>query len=245
MSRFFLVLLAGSFCFACSATRKISNVGLRDISSVQAAETVSERRLRASQVHSFAKDCPVELAEEFSFLVMDRVEFPPCPEKMVVSFASAAHYLKSDERTSVEEAINSQCRSLGSVTDGTALDLIFPDSELANLSARSPGSKDAELNNLGSAIQELIGRHLVLDRWVRQNGDFTLPEDVLQHLEQIIVGRKCHLSDDEVDQSYRTIRVLEDVAKILPPGKQRAHIERFLRGIYEIQDRKIEEFFRK
>lgn len=244
MSRLLILSLFLIFV-SCTTTRKISSVGLRDISSLPGADAVSERRQRTFQAVQYAKECPQEVVDEFRFIAMERIEYPVCPEALARTFPVVAHYLKTDERNSIEEAMNTQCRSLGSVTDGTALDLIFPEAELSNLSSRATGSPDPSLNEFRSVVQEMIDRHLLIDRWGRQNGEFILPEELLSHLNLIILDHKCRLSDDEVDQSYRSIRVLEDLVKILPEGKQREHVERLLKGIYVIQDRKIEEFFKR
>ena len=238
------VLMIGIFS-SCTSARNLSNVGLRELSSVHGGETVSKRRLEISQQKEFGKSCPLEVREEFGLLALDIIQFPACPEALTLNFASAAHYFQNEERTVLEEAISSQCRSFGSVTDGTALDQVLTDTELANLSSRATGGNDPALEHLKAGIQELSERHLLLDRWTRQNGDFTLSEEVLLHLDELINEHKCKLFDDEVDQSYRSIRALEDLARVLPEGRQRGHIQRFLQGIYDIQDRKIEEFFRK
>lgn len=231
---------------ACAASRKISSVGLREISSVAPAQKVSERRLRLAETKKFAKDCPQGLVDFLPALTLEDIEFPACPDSLVQNYHDALQLLKGDERTALEEAINSQCRSMGSSIDGTSIDLIFPREELRNLAARySEGTAEARiLGATREGIIALIEHHLPLDRWAQQNGQFLLSEEMVASLERIVLKRGCRLTDEEVDASFHTIRRLEDLSRILVEGPQKQELSKLLHAIYAMQDRKIEEFFR-
>ncbi|MGE3262635.1 MAG: hypothetical protein AB7K68_12710 [Bacteriovoracia bacterium] len=246
MYRFCVYASMAFLLFGCSAARKISSVGLREISSVSSTQAFSERRLRLSETKKFAKECPVEIVELLPVLALEDVDFPACPESLTQNFHAALPLLKSEERTVVEAAINSQCRSLGSVVDGTSIDAIFSASELKNLAARFPESSPEALcmGATRDGILFLIEHHLPLDRWVQRNGGYLLSEETVNSLDKIVNVRKCRLSDDDVDSSFHTIRGLEDLARLLIEGEQRTQVERLLKGLYGVQDRKIEEFFR-
>ncbi|MGZ3693099.1 MAG: hypothetical protein ACXWQO_02615 [Bdellovibrionota bacterium] len=247
MSRVLFALASMALVFlGCSASRKISSVGLREISSISSAQVVSEKRLRLSESKKFAKECPAAITEILPTLALEDVEFPACPEALVANSHAALALLKSEERTSLEEAINSQCRSLGNPTDGTSIDLVFPGSELRNLGARYPekSTESQVLSATRDGISSLIEHHLPLDRWVHQNGGYLLSEEVVASLDKLMNEKKCKLSDEEVDVSFTTIRGLEDLSRLLTEGDQKHEVEQLLRGIYSVQDKKIEEYFR-
>jgi hypothetical protein len=246
MYRFLLLASMALLIAACSASRKISTVGLRELSSVASAQAVSERRLRLSETKTFAKECPAELMQTVPALALENLEFPRCPDSLLNNFQTALPLLKSEERSVLEEAINSQCRSLGNSADGTSIDSVFPTSELHNLAARyAENSTDSKvMSATRDGITYVIEHHLPLDRWAKQNSGYLLSEEVVISLDKIVNQRKCKLSDEEVDSSFQTIRSLEDLTRLLAEGEQRQGVEKLLSGIYSVQDRKIEEFFR-
>lgn len=247
MSRFLLIIATFSIlAAACSATRKISSVGVRELSSAEKAQVVSNLRLRLADTKKIAKQCPAELAHLLPNLALEDVIFPGCPAELAENFHAALPLLKPEERTAVEEAINSQCRSLGSNLDGTSMDVIFTSSVLGNLAARYPEEtpESRALAGTRDGLSFLISHHLPLDRWVKTSSSYLLSEEVIAALEKMVVTRKCKLSDSDMDGSFHTIRLLEDLARILIDGEQREKITKLLVAIYAVQDRKIEEFFR-
>lgn len=250
--RIFLFLFAACSLASCSATRKISQVGLREPASVQVSISVSELRSQIIESREFAKACPQEIRDNFAKLAAERIHFPGCPSGLNELVQTAIPYLKLEERSTMEEVINSQCRSLGNSEFGDALENL-----LANYDSSGPLGRRAKivqtllpldgetrnLQNLQGAVQELVDYHLPLDRWVRRNGDHVLPDEELTHLNRLIFTDGCRMTDQEVDQGYRTIRGLEELAKILKDGPQRDRIQSFLLGVDKVISQKLKEFF--
>lgn len=247
MLRFRFCIAAGMMLvLGCTATRKISTVGVREISSVRTAQVVSARRLHLSDLQQPPKECPADFVKTVQNLALEDVDFPSCPESLVNKLQTLLPILHSEERTAVEEAVSSQCRSLGSSADGSALDAVFPPNELRNLAARYPdgSAESTALKQAQEGITYLIDHHLPLDRWVRQNGGYLLSEEVVANLDKLINVRKCKFADEEVDSSFQMIRGLEDLDRILIESEQKRELRQMLHGLYLVQDRKIEEFFR-
>ena len=69
------------------------------------------------------------------------------------------------------------------------------------------------------------------------------PDDDLTQLNYLIIEKSCRMTDQEVDQAYRTIRSLEELSDILKDGPQEERINRFLEGMHQIIDKKLKEFF--
>jgi len=250
--RIFLFLLVGCSLVSCSATRKISQVGLREPSSVQISDSASELRSQIIENLEFAKACPQEIRDNFAKLATERINFPACPLNLNELVQTAVPYLKLEERSTMEEVINSQCRSLGNSEFGDALE-----SFLANYDSSGPLGRRAKivqtllpqdgetrnLQNLQGVVKELVDYYLPLDRWVRRNGDHALPDEELTHLYRLIFTDGCKMTDQEVDQGYRTIRGLEELAKILKDGPQRDRIQSFLVGVDKVISQRFKEFF--
>lgn len=235
----------------CTASRKLSQLERREPAAVRES-AVSELRLRASSLTSFPKSCPKEVKEVFADLAEDRVLFPACPSGLAESIQTALPFLKIEERSTMEEVVNSNCRSLGFTEFGDSLENLVTNYDTTGpLGRRSRIVEtllptDAETKNLRELknhLEEVVTYHLPLDRWVRRNGEFVLPEEDLNQLHHLVVEKGCRMSDQEVDQGYRTIRGLEELEKILKDGPQRQKIERFLVGIHKVIEQKLKEFF--
>jgi hypothetical protein len=238
------------FC-ACGTTRKISQVGLREPSSDSNAVVISDLRNRISQTEKLAANCP-KGTEYFSALASERVIFPTCPSPLVENFQHALNYLKMEERTTIEEAITSQCRSLSNAQYGESLESLVANFESTGPLGRRAAithtlrSTEAEtkiLLGLKKGLEELVYQNLPVDRWVEVNGDFLIPERDLSQLDRLLVTQSCRLGDQDLEESYQMTRSLEELARVLKEGEQRSRLENFLGGVHRIIDEKIQEFF--
>lgn len=247
------VLFVLSTCLVlagCGATRKLSQVGLREPSSVRENEAVSELRSRIHVTPKMASTCPGE-AHLFPELAMERVKFPTCPSILVESFQLSMKYLKIEERTTLEEVIGSQCRSLAQGQFGDSLETLLANFETTGPLGRrkqivqtvqSMSDEIQTLTKLKQGLEEVVYKILPLDRWVEANGEYLIPEEELARLEHLLIQRSCR-AEERVDKSYDATRALEDLARVLEEGEQRTRLETFLNGIHKIIDEKIREFF--
>jgi hypothetical protein len=235
---------------ACGTTRKISNVEIRELASGSEPITVSELRARAMQLEKLPRGCPAG-TEVFSRLVSDRLQFPPCPKPLTENFPAALRYLKMEERSTLEEAIESQCRSIGKTQFGESLESLFQ-----NFDSTGPLGRRAQITQtlqstegelkvlagLKKGLEELVYENLPLDRWAEANGDFVVPERELAGLERMIRSG-CRLSDEQLEHSYQMTRAMEELLRVLKDGEIRDRLERFLGGVYRVIDERIQEFF--
>lgn len=243
---FLFALLSG-----CATARKLSQVGLREPASVRDSSRASDLRAKIIALDHLPATCPKGV-QNFAALAKEKVSFPYCPAGLEEAVQSSVPYLKLEERSTMEEAVNSQCRSLGLNEFGDSLE-----SMLVNFDGSGPlgrrsrvqqtlVSTEAEMKlllQLREHLQELVTYHLPLDRWVRRNGEFVLPEEDLAQLHRMIVEKNCKMSDEEVDQAYRTIRSLEELSKIFKEGPQEERISEFLGGMHQVIEKKLREFF--
>jgi len=247
-----LLLLCGWLACGCTTTRKISQVGLREPSSVREATVISAQRSRIIATTEFKKSCPVEIRENYAALAAERIVFPPCPAGLQDTVQNSLPYLTLEERSTMEEVVNSQCRSLGSSEFGEALENMIagydstgPVGRRAKIvqTLRAVDGEERTLGALKEGVQELVHHHLPLDRWVRRNGEHILPEEELKALHRLIEVNGCRMSEEEVDQGYRTVRSLEDPSKLLKAGPQQEKVEAFIGGVHRVIEQKLKEFF--
>lgn len=251
MMRLGCALLSFALLAGCSATRKLSQVGLREPASVKETSQASELRAKVISLSALPASCPKGV-RNFQALAKEKVSFPFCPAGFEEVVQSSTPYLKLEERSTLEEAVNSQCRSLGLNEFGDSLEsLLLNFDSTGPLGRRSRVyqtlvSTEGEMKlllQLKEQIQDLVNYHLPLDRWARRNGEFVLPEEDLIQLHRMIVEKNCKMSDEEVDQAYRTIRSLEELSKILKEGSQEERISEFLDGMHQVIEKKLKEFF--
>lgn len=249
-NRFLLLPLALGLA-ACASPRKLSQVGLREPAAARDSTAISPLRLRVSTTKDFAKGCPAAVKKQLPALSAERVKFPECPENFAEHFQNAMILLKLEERSTLEEVLGSQCHSLGLGEFGDSLEQLLATYEGTGPLGRRLASEEESgqsedvkaLTELKGTLEELVNRHLPLERWGRRYGSFVVPEDDLQYFQKIIFDQGCRLGEEQVDEAYRSIRGLEDLAKVLKEGPQRARIEEFLAGFHDVIDRRIQEFF--
>lgn len=225
----------------------MSKVDLRAPASVKERAEASETRQRVSQYASIPKPCPKEIRQTFSRLANESIKFPPCPVALD-QFQNAIPFLNLEERTTLEEVLGSQCQSMGRGQFSDSLENILVNFESSGPKGRTRDAPlDANalqvLDGLYKGIEETVRLHLPLDRWAEKNGEFVLPEEDLIYMDKLFVSQQCRMTDQEVDQTYRTMRALEDLARIIQPGEQRNMIETFLDGAHNVIDQKVREYF--
>lgn len=234
---------------ACSASRKVSHVDVREPAGVRASAQVSALREKLSQKTGAFPACPASLSEILPLLATERVKLPTCSDKLQTSLEAARAALSVEEISRVEELIEDQCRSSSELQSEGSLEDILRSAELGPASMRSSGQLYSEeqlqrRDALRDSLLEMKRQNEPITEWMRLHGGFVIPDEPLQFLDRIIERSNCRMKSEEVDLSYRTIRSLEDLARMEPEGDpQRLRIERLLSGIYQVIDQKIREFF--
>jgi len=241
-----------SATMACSSLRKISNVETRELASLRTEEVISPLRDKVSQIQQFAKACPQEVVELLPVLANERVSFPACPLKLAESFEAAKEVLRGEEKSTIEELLASQCRTLPNDFGSSPLDSLIEGvvPRAVGGRAREEFSEPVPDHHLPlrmrvrSGLLEVRAIHEPLEQWIRLHGEFVMPEEELLFFERLVGSGKCRMSDQEVDQSYRTLNNLEALARLQGEQEpQRKRIERFLFGVHKVIDRKIREYF--
>lgn len=237
----------------CSSERKLSHVESRAPSAAVPREGApSPVRARITQQKTFAPSCPAEMSELLPQLSAERVQYPPCSPALLQAFEGVRTSLKSEEKLAVEELVNAQCRLNPREGVPEPLDALMRDYDGTHRSRRAHGDP-AELEEEARFREELRGTLLAMrneaapyDQWVRNNGEFVIPEEQLEFFDRLVNADACRMPDQEVDLSYRTLRNLEDLVHVQPEkSAQRGRLERFLEGVHKVIDRKIKEYFRR
>lgn len=246
----FLICAAAALLSSCGTTRKLSQVGLREPSSIRENATISAARQSAISAKDISKVCPAEVRTQFVSLAGERVRFPDCPDSFSRHYEGALQFLKLEERSTLEEVLSSHCHSLGLGEFGDSLEDLTANFDSSGPLGRrnSQGASEGDIKALlalKSSLDELVDSQLPLERWGRRFGSFVIPEEDLQYLSKLIVEKDCHLGEEEVDAAYRSIRSLEDLSHILKNGAQREGIGQFLSGVHKVIDRRLQEFFPK
>ncbi len=235
---------------SCASLRKISQVETRAPAGAGNGSAISSVRAKISQNDSMSAACPEELRELLALLAEERVKFTPCPENLPAHFAAARSALRVEERSAVEELLAGQCRNVVRDQSSDPLGHLLQSLELTGkLGTRETvefSEADWQLRReLREALLEVKQENGPLENWVRNNGEFVLAEEPLSFIGKISARPSCRMNDDEVDASYRALRGIEDLARLVDESQpQRGRIERFLVGVHKVMDQKIKEFFR-
>ncbi len=238
------------FLFTCSASRKISQVGLREPASVQKPIIFSETRSQLAMRGELPKSCPSEM-RGFSALAVQRVQFPACPEGFTDTFQLSIPLLTLEERSVIEEMLNSKCRSLGASEFGNSLENILNGYDSTgpigrrNKVVQTIQSMDGDfklLTKLKGDLTEISQVHLPLDRWTRVHGEFLIPDGDLELLNELIQKNSCRLKDQH--DAYSSIsRGMEELLPLLRDANQQALLSEFLRGYQSVIDKRLQEYF--
>lgn len=239
---------------ACSSQRKLSQVETREPAAARGSVTSSPLRERL-MASAPPQSCPPELREHFTQLVDERVKFPACPERLTSGFALGKNALSLEERSRIEELMGNRCRPLPRENGESTVDSLLQEMDLysvqraRNRSTEHPAFTEEENRlrlQLRTGIAEVKNVHESLEQWVRVNGDHVISEEELTYFDKLITKSGCKLTDEEIDQSYRTLHSLETLARIKTEGEeQRVRIERLLAGVHKLIGRKIQEYFRR
>lgn len=235
----------------CATPRKLSQVGLREPAAVRDGPVLTPLRQEVMLLKELPKACPSELKSDFAAIAEERVPFPSCPASFNENFQNSLLSLKLEERSTLEEIVGSQCRSLGLGEFGDSLEQLYLNFDTTGPLGRRTSAGEGEENAaalppllaLKSSLEEIVNQHLPLERWSRRYGGFVLPEEDLRYLAGLVAKRGCRLGEEEVDEAYRSLRGLEDLSKILHDGPLRARIEKVLAGVHKVIDRRIQEYF--
>ena len=167
----------------------------------------------------------------------------------------ARESLSLEESSAVEELLNVQCRF--SPREGLAepLQQLLSDSQRTQRHVgkgseltvvAEPEAPSQSRMALKASLHEMKAAADPVENWIRTYGEWVMPEDQLEYFDRLAGEDACRIPDQEVDNSYRSLRALEELARIEPAQEpQRKRIEAFLRGVYKMIDRKIQEFFRR
>jgi len=242
--RWWLLAFALLSSAGCGATRKISQVGLREPSSLHEASQVSEWRGKALGMSSFPKSCTKDISH-FSALAGEKVSFPSCPKKLVDAVNSDISYLLVEDRTTLEEVVAGQCRSFSVRNFSGPVDSLFESFDLASPVSRAEEyeREGKSFADLSAGIQELKNHHLPLERWVRRNGEFVLPDEEIALLFKLIVESSCRMSNIDVEPMLGAVRTLEELINVLPEGPQLERIRAFRNSVDGIVGERIREYF--
>ncbi len=245
-------MLVVAATMACSSQRKISQVETRQLASVISEVHLSPLREKVSRLDRFAKACPPQLIDTLPSLATEKVRVPACPESLSAGFLVAKEVLRMDERTNVEELLGSGCRVLArDFSTGPLVPLLegVPPANAGRREAEEEPPLENEMalrNKLSEGLRQVRTVHEPLEQWMRLHGDFVMSEEELDFFDRLVAVQQCLMGDQEVDESYRALHNLEDLARIQPATEpQRQKLERLLSGVHALIDRKIGEYFRK
>ncbi len=239
------------FLFTCSASRKISQVGLREPDSVQKPIVFSETRARLAMGLPLPPACPKEFAA-FSTLAVQRVLFPACPLGLPETFQLSLTMLTLEERSTIEEMLNSRCRSLGTTEYGNSLENILNAYESTgpigrrNKITQTVQSMEADfklLASLKASLYEISQVHLPLDRWTRLHGEFVIPDEDLELIFDLVQKNACRFRDQQIDGYSSAMRNMEELVPLLKDQNQQTMLIEFLKGFQSVIDKKLQEYF--
>ncbi|NUM88771.1 MAG: hypothetical protein HUU37_06175 [Bdellovibrionales bacterium] len=214
----------------CGATRKISQVGLRNPASVpDEAEPASELRMRMQS--QLPKACPGPVRQELAWLAQQQVKLPLCPAGFTERVQQELMHFRLEERSFLEEIVGSQCRSLSAEDRQTML------------RDMTEALQSTEREDIREGLNVLLLVNLPLERWVVRNGRWVLPEAELERIHALVVQGSCRVDAARMEQSYQTLQVLEELQRLLQDSQQKDRLERFLGGYHKIVDSKVMEFF--
>jgi hypothetical protein len=217
---------------------------------VQKPIIFSETRSLLAMRSELPKACGKDL-QGFSVLAVQRILFPNCPEGFSDTFQQSLPFLTLEERSVIEEMLNSKCRSLGASEFGNSLENILNTFESTGPIGRrnkivqtlQPMDGDFKLlNDLKGSLLEVSQVHLPLDRWTRVHGEFLIPDGDLELLYDLIHKNSCRLKDQH--DAYSTIsRGMEELLPLLRDANQQALLAEFLRGYQSVIDKRLQEYF--
>ncbi len=254
MQRFYPLLLLACFCMlgACSVSRKLSKVGIRDPASTQGdPHEISALRASFLANKQFAPICSKNWISVLQDAVMQRIELPKCSQALEESASLSEPYLKIEERSLVEQIHDSQCSTIARSQLDIPLQAFLasfestgPLGRVGQLPVSTESSAAiAELKTLRDSLVALMQSYLPIERRMISSGEYLISESDLRVLNEITIKRECTLGDSNLEEVYQTISSLEDLASLLKNEAQVHTLQEVLQGLHKIVDNKITEYF--
>ena len=251
----FFLCLCTMLGVACATDRKISQVGLREPSSLgagEAKEEISTARMRLANLQELPRTCPANLSNRIVQLSMQKVIQARCPETLSMNLQSSLKSLLMEERSLLEEVEGAQCQSLiHSQQDETIFSFLENFDNTGPVgrhrhvveSVQSEQDDFESLNRLKENLREIVLVNFPVERWTLHHGKFVLPEDEVDFLFSLVSKQACRMNDSDFDRLYKLQQVMEEFSRIVVQEKQRQDLQQFLESLHLITDSKMKEFF--
>jgi hypothetical protein len=251
------ILLSSLVLSGCGTSRKISKVGLRELSSDEAGlsrDRVSELRAKIQNLDHISGSCPPEVRKNFSALASVKALPPNCPAGFVEKVQIARPLLNMEEQSIVDEIVNVNCRNLvDSKRDGDLRHFAesFESSGPIGRHRGEAKSEDEEdlkegidkLVTLKNALNEILAINIPFERWLERNGYYVLPEGDLDFFYNLIVQNSCRVTGDIVDDGIHAVRAIEDLQRLLPENEAKGDLKKFSNELQKLIGKKIGDFF--
>ena len=253
-SIFTTVAILAVFLSSCSTARKVSKVGIRSLSSEEAAQRdmISGVRAKAENGAYNSKLCPKEINSEFAKLAAAKVPQPSCPQGFLELVQVSSSLLKLEERSLLEELANTQCRALVDseqyIYVRNFLDRYESDGPIGRRkgiteSVISMAEDFKTLERLRSFLDEILSVNLPMERWIARNGGYVFPEVELGFFYNLVTQNNCRVNEDDIDDGFRAMQTLEELRRLIPEGATKNSLELFMQGIHRVIDKKVGEYF--
>jgi len=238
---------------ACGATRKISEVGLREPASVVSAkiDTWSALRSKITAMQIIGPVCHKRLKRDLVQLAQEKVPLLECPAQLQSLVFNASKYLQLDDRSLLEGLLSSRCQGLARENISTQLQAVLEKFQSSRSIGRAlaSGTNNVDLDNgavsgLGRSMESLLTKNLPLEKWTLENGEYVISDTVLPFFHKFLTGNFCDLGDEDFDQTYQSIQALENLERLLPESLQRKSLQSILNGLHKLIDQKVADFFK-
>jgi len=256
MKRLFIIIVAGVVLLpACATSRKLSQVGLREPSSLEESSTKEEISVNRGRLAAFQKSaspCPQGFAQQIREIALEKIILARCPIRLAAHLQSTINMLLLEERSLLEEIANSQCQSiLRAQQEDSLLNLVENFENTGPVgrrrqiieSLRSQQEDFQQLTNLKESLQEVLLVNLPLERWVARNGKFLLPEEETEFLYLVTASQSCRLGEIDFERIYHLQQNLESLERVLVSERQKQILKKFIESLHRITDNKVMEFF--
>lgn len=253
MRYFFAICLMAAFLSAC-AGRKISQVGLREPSSVEksSGHDYTEIRSRLATLQDANSQCPGNLTKQIQKIAFAEVIPPRCPARLAYQVQAVNNMLLLEERSLLEEIVSSQCQAIFRSQPGERLqnfvetfDTTGPLGRRKNIieSVRAQDDDISDLTKLRENLRELLFVSSPIERWIMRNGKYLLPEEELEFLYGLLAKQDCRMNGTDFERLYRLQQSIENLEPMLPDVEQQHSLKLFIEALHKITDRKVKEFF--
>lgn len=238
---------------ACGATRKISEVGLREPASVVNADNSGISDLREGLSKLTKTSCSSKFLAAFKSCVLEKLSSPGCPDRLASALINIQDKISLEEKAILEPLITGNCGGLLSEEVAQPLKNFLETYSssgplgryLKSTTSLSSDSTDA-LKDFKALLQRLLDQNLALDIWLARNGSFLIPENKLYFFKDLFGLNGCAVTEDRFNDAYETLKNLEELLGVLPEGSRQKNILQIV--VDELQllfDRRVMKFFGK